>query len=263
MTDYRTWTGRTRLVVAAVLLLAAAACGAKRDVLPVDPAEADKFLMDRGTATLKERKWVDSREYFRQVIDNYPGSVYRAEAKLGIGDAYLGEDSAESLVLAAAEYREFLTFYPNHARADYAQYQLAMTYFEQMRAPDRDVTPTKQALAEFDVFFERYPKSPLMPEVKEQWRVARDRLSASSYGVGVSYFRRKFDFAAIPRFREVLEEDPGFSRIDGVYYHLAESLARSDRKAEAIPLFDRLIKEHKTSEYVERAQKPLKELQAQ
>ena len=35
-----------------------------------------------------------------------------------------------------------------------------MTHFKQMRAPDRDQTPTKEALAEFDVFFERYPNSP-------------------------------------------------------------------------------------------------------
>jgi outer membrane protein assembly factor BamD len=263
MTEPRTWTGRARLVIAAVLLLAAAACGSKQEVLPVDPAEADKFLMDRGTAALKERKWIDAREYFRQVVDNYPGSVHRANARLGIADAYLGEDSTESLVLAAAEYRDFLTYYPTNERADYAQYNLAMTFFGQMRAPDRDNTPTKQALSEFAVFFERYPNSPLMAEVKQKWREARDRLSAHSYGVGVSYFRRRLDFAAVPRFREVLQEDPGFSRIDGVYYHLAESLARSDRKGEAIPLFDRLIKEHATSEYVERAQKRLKELQAQ
>jgi outer membrane protein assembly factor BamD len=264
MTEIRTWRRRARWIAAAVaLVLISAACGAKNDVLPVDPAEADRFLFERGMATLKERKWMEAREYFRQVIDNYPGSLHRAEAKLGIADAYLGENSSESRVLAAAEYREFLTFYPTHPRADYAQYSLAMTFFRQMRAPDRDFTPTKEALAEFDTFFQRYPQSPLTAEVKQNWRIARDRLSESSYNVGLGYFRRNLMFAAIPRFREILDLDPGFSRIDGVYYHLAEALARSDRKAEAVPLFDRLIKEHPASEFVERAQTRLKELQAQ
>ena len=47
--------------------------------------------------------WLDAREFFRQVVDNYPGSPLRADAKLGVGDSYLGERSAESLVLALLE----------------------------------------------------------------------------------------------------------------------------------------------------------------
>src|SRR5688500_14540546 len=148
-----------RGVVLAVLLLAAACGGGTRDVTPANVANPDRFLYDRGMASLKEEKWLEAREYFRQVVDNYPGSPLRPDAKLGLGDAYLGESSAESLVLADNEYREFLTFYPRSARADYAQYQLAMTYFEQMRAPDRDQTPTREALAELEALFTRFPES--------------------------------------------------------------------------------------------------------
>ena len=73
--------------------------------------------------------------YFQQIVDGYPQSPFRPDAKLGVGDAYLGEDTAESVVLAANEFREFLQFYPTNPRADYAQYKLAMSHFEQMRAP--------------------------------------------------------------------------------------------------------------------------------
>ena len=252
-----------RAVVVLVLLLGAAACSAREEAPPPDPALADRFLFERGTDALNRRKWLDAREYYRQIVDNYPLSPHRADAKLGIGDAFLGEETAESLVLAANEFREFLTFYPTHERADYAQYKLAMTYFAQMRAPDRDQTPTKEALAEFDAFFTRFPNSPLTPEVKEKWRIARDRLSAWSYGAGLFYYRRQWYPGAIDRFREVIREDPGFSQMDGVYYHLAESLARTDKKAEAIPLFDRLVSEYKASEHLEKAQERLQELKAQ
>lgn len=248
--------------LALALLVLAAACGAKKPVAPPDPALADRFLFERGTEALNKKKWIDAREYFRQIVDNYPLSPHRADAKIGIGDAFLGENSAESLVLGANEFREFLTFYPTHQRAPYAQYKLAMTYFNQMHAPDRDQTPTTEALTEFDTFFTRYSNSPLTPEVRQKWRIARDRLSAASYLVGLSYFRQKWYPGAIDRFREVIQADPGFSGIDGVYYHLAESLARTDKKAEAIPLFDRLVSEYKTSEHVEKAQERLEELKA-
>jgi len=256
---------RAGVLFALLISFGAAACGAKKDALPSDPAQADKFLLDHGKEALAKKKWMDAREYFRKVVDNYPNSGYRAEAKLGIGEAFLGEKSAESLVLAAGEFRDFLMFYPIHDLADRAQYSLAMTYFKQMHPADRDQTPTKEALTEFGIFFERFPKSSLMPEARANWRTARDRLSEHSYKVGVSYYKRTWRLcpAAVSRFREILREDPEYSGMDGVYFYMAECFARADNKAEAIPLFDRVVNEYKTSEHFEKAQKRLKELQAQ
>lgn len=230
---------------------------------PAQTANPDRFLFDRGNAALKDRKWLDAREYFRQVVDNYPGSPLRADAKLGVGDSYLGERSAESLVLADTEYREFLTFYPTHARADYAQFKLAMSYFEQMRAADRDQTPTREALAEFQVFFDRFPNSPMMPEARQRWREAQDRLSEHNFRVGLTYYRLRAYAGALSRFQEVLKEDPAYTRRDEVYYYLGELFVRADNKAEALPYFERLVKEFVESEYLARANQRIQELKAQ
>ena len=260
------FTAWQRVLGAACLLIivtAATGCAGKKDNLPPDPAVADQFLMQKGREALVKKRWIEAREYFREVIDNYSSSPLRPEAKLAMGDSYLGEASAEALVLGANEYREFLTFYPRNPNAETAQYNLAMTYFKQMRKPDRDQTATKEALQEFDVFFQRYPDSPLTPQVKEKWRIARDRISEATYTVGVSYMKRKWYPGAIDRFNEVVRDDPGFSHMDAVYFNLAETLARADRKGEAIPLFDRVVKEYTTSEFLEKAQKRLQELQAQ
>jgi outer membrane protein assembly factor BamD len=246
-----------------LLLLAVTACGGNRNTVPNDVGNPDRFLYDRGTTALNERKWADAREYFRQVVDNYPNSPLRPDAKIGVGDTYLGEKTAESLVLSANEYREFLTFYPTNARADYAQYKLAMTHYEQMRAPERDQTETQGALREFQIFFDRYPMSPLMEEVRMKWREARDRLSRAEFRVGFHYFRIRWYPGAIPRFRQVLKEDPEFSGRDEVYFYLAESLARTDKKAEAIPYFERLLAEFEVSEHIEEAKKRLEELKTQ
>src|SRR4029453_1544654 len=142
----------TRLVFVIVLIVAStAACGGKKTTVPPGTPQPDKFLYDRGSGELKEKNWLAAREYFRQIVDNYPQSPLRPDAKLAIGDTYLGENTTESLVLAANEFREFLTFYPTHTRADYAQYKLAMSHYKQMRAPERDQTETREAVKEFDV----------------------------------------------------------------------------------------------------------------
>lgn len=257
---------RLAIAMAALVTLAglsAAGCSARQTAPPPGTAQPDRFLFERGTAALKEREWVNARTYFQQIVDGYPQSPFRPDAKLGVGDSYLGEDTAASVVLAANEFREFLQFYPTSMRADYAQYKLAMSHFEQMRAPERDQSETREALKEFDVFFQRYPNSALMPEVKKNWRIARDRLSQASYGVGLHYYRVRWYPGAIDRFREVLRDDPDYTGRDSVYFYLAESLARTDKTPEAIPYFERLLQEFPSSEHVEDAKVRLQALRNQ
>ena len=249
-----------RVGLAVALAATVVACGGNRRVSPQSTGQPDRFLMDRGNESSGKRDWVDAREYYRQVVDNYPQSPLRPDAKLGIGETYLGEGSTESLVLAANEFREFLTFYPTNPKADQAQYKLAMTFVKQMKAAARDQTATKEGLKEFQVFFERYPNSPLTPEVKKQWREARDRLSEASYLVGYQYYRQRWYPGAVDRFREVLRDDPEYSKRDAVYYYLAESLAKSSKPAEAVPYFERVLTEFQQSEHTDDAKKRLAEL---
>ncbi len=139
---------RTRVIVArylclVALLAAASACASAPKSPPVGAEEPDKFLYDHGSKAIKDKKWFAAREYFRQLVDSYPQSNFRADAKLGIGDSYLGEGSAEGQVMAINEFKEFLAYYPTHDRAHYAQFQLGMAHFKQMRKSNRDQTETQ------------------------------------------------------------------------------------------------------------------------
>lgn len=255
---------RVPVLLAAVALsaLAGGACGARSDTMPPGTGEPDKFLYQRGTESIDQKRWMTAREYFRRIIDSYPQSELRPDAKLGIGDSYLGEGTGESLVLAANEFREFLTFYPTNPRADYAQYKLGMVYFKQMRAPQRDQTETREAVREFQTFVERYPNSALRPEVEAKLREARDRVSQSEYQVGVFYYKQRWYPGAIDRLRAVLKNDPEFTFRDGAYYHLAESLVQVKLEADALPLYEKLLAEFQQSEYLEKARARQAEIKA-
>src|SRR5207245_10465901 len=148
-------------------LAAALACGVRHaGLVAPGTSEPDHFLFDKGTAALNAKKCLTSREFFKQVVETYVQSPYRPDSKLGIGDSYLGEGTAEALVLAINEFREFLTFYPTNPRADYAQYKLGLAHFKQMRAAQRDQTATREAVKEFEAFEARYPNSKLMTQAK-------------------------------------------------------------------------------------------------
>jgi outer membrane protein assembly factor BamD len=250
----------------ALVLASVTACATGPKRPPVGTLEPDKFLWERGAAELKSKHWLTAREYFRQLMDSYPQSMYRANAKVGLGDTYLGDGSAEGNVLAINEYREFLSFYPTHKLADYAQYKLGMAHYYQMKGPERDQTETKLAIVELTKFVEHPidPNSELLPEARAHLREARDRLSDAEYRIAYFYLRtQKFPPAAIDRFSAILKQDPQYTRRDGVYYYLAQSLLKIGRPAEALPYLDRLIAEFEQSEYLEDARKLAASLKAE
>jgi outer membrane protein assembly factor BamD len=256
---------RRRLRAAAVLalLVALAACGSAPIRPPVGTLEPDKFLYERGSEALEARRWFTAREYFRQLVDSYPQSPFRAPAKLGIGDTYLGENTLEAQLMAINEFREFLSFYPTHERADYAQYRLGMAHFNQMRNPYRDQTETKEAIAEFTTFVQRYPNSPLLPEARERLREAKDRLGQYEFNVGLQYYRMRWYPGALDRFLTLLKQDPEYSYRDAVYYYIAQTLLRIERPFEALPYLERLIEEFEQSEHLETARRQAADIRSQ
>jgi outer membrane protein assembly factor BamD len=256
----------TRPLLALAVLIVATLAGAcaphGRGAIPPGTAQPDQFLFDKGTEALNQKKWLTAREYFKQLTETYTQSPLRPDAKLGIGDTYLGEGSTEALVLAINEFQEFLSFYPTNRRSDYAQYKMGMAHFRQMRAAQRDQSETRDTIRELETFVVRYPNSELSTEVKGKLREARDRLSEADYEVGVFYFKQRWYPGAIDRLTVLLKQDPEYTGRDGAYFFLAESLNKVNRQAEALPYYEKLVEEFEMSEHLEDARKRIAELKA-
>lgn len=249
----------------AAAALAPAACGGRDVEIPdLTQADADEILFERGSLALEEEAWSTAREYFVQIRDNYPQSALRARARLGIVDSYEGEGTDVAFVSALSELREFLRLYPpTHELAPEAQFKLGMVFFRQMRRPERDQTETRSAIAEFETFVELYAEfadPQLLEDARARLREARDRLSDANFLIGRFYYRLRYYPGAIDRFREILDVDPGYTRRDAVYFHLADALATIDRGAEALPLFERLVSEFPATEFIEDANLRIAEL---
>lgn len=247
------------LLSALCSLLLFAACSSNPPVT-AGPGEADQILLERGQAALKDRSWTRARTYFTELLESYPQSPLRADAKLGVGDTFLGENNSASYVYAQNEYREFLAFYPTSPKADYAQMQLGMVHFNQMLNAQRDQTETREAIKEFQAFVDRFPNSPLLPQVKQRLRESRDRLSDWDLQVGNFYLSVRLYHAADVRYRHILTSDPDYTRKDALYFRLAETLEKSDKKAEALPYYERLVNEFEQSEHLEETRRRIDRL---
>tara|TARA_B100000929_G_scaffold286858_1_gene272647 strand:- start:3094 stop:3900 length:807 start_codon:yes stop_codon:yes gene_type:complete len=248
----------------ALLLMSGVACTPQDPAaLPPGTPEPDRYLFEHGSILFEGEDWDKAQTVFRRLVDVYPQSPYRFDAKLAIGDSLLEKGGLASLIQAVNEFEEFLRFYPTHPRAAYAQFKIGVTYSEGMLASDRDQTSTEMAIEAFDQFFELYPDSDLLDEARKWHRTARDRLSEAYFRVGEFYFNGGWYPGAIQRMRVVLDEDPGYTARDAVYFVLGESLAIIGRGDEALPYFNQLVDDFDQSAYLEQARRRIAELESQ
>ena len=147
--------------------------------------------------------------------------------------------------------REFLAFYPTNPRADYAQMQLGMVHFNQMLSPQRDQTETREAIRELQTFVDRFPNSKLLP-VGEAAACARRRTDCRTRTARANFYSSIRLYSAPSRVTATCwKTDPEYTRRDSLYFHLAESLEKSGRQAEALPFYERLVQEFEKSEHLE------------
>ena len=80
--------------------------------------------------------------------------------------------------------------------------------------------------------------------------------------MGVFYYRTRWYPGAIVRMRDVLKDNPGFSKRDGLYYYLADTYVKMGLVPEAPPLLDKLATEFKQSPFLEKGSKLMAEIKA-
>jgi len=253
----------TRIFFLAFLLMVLILCPmCKKKQLEIDPeiASSDEALFKMGEQFIKKDP-EKARLYFRQVIDSFPKSFYAQRAKLAIGDSYFQKGDEGSLILAASEYREFISLYPFSPSAAYAQYQIAMTYYKKALKPGRDQTKTRQALEEFKKVITKYPLSEEAKSSKEKIEDCENRLAEHTLQIGKLYYKMKAFKASTSRLTDILTTYPNFDKMDHVYYYLADSYYKWKKAEQSLPYFTKLVSDFPESEFAKKAEDRLKEIE--
>ena len=226
-------------------------------------AQADRRLLALAQQSLEDRDWETARTWFRQLLDSYPRSQFAGDARLGIADTYNNRRGAQNALLAATEYRDYLTFFPNHPRADYAQFQLAFGHFKRRRSADRDQEDTRLAATEFDKLLELYPNSRYAEDARVHLVECKNDLAASLLLKAEFYQdHRRWCRGAIPRLEQILTEYPGFGRLVEVRHRLGRALTDCGRANEALVHYQKIVEEHTDSAYTEEARERIREILA-
>ena len=241
------------VLILTVSLLFVINCGSKK--VPKDLT--DEQLYDAAMKELTSDKggfpWIfRGRDYdmiftyLKEIQLRYTYSPYAALAELRTGDAYFEKEEYEQ---AAIEYEEFLKRHPGHAEAPYATYRLALSYYKEIKSPDRDPLNTRLALQWFNTFIEKYPDSPLVPDARERALRCRDRLARREIYIGNFYSRRDNYKAAADRYKIVVDDYNETQRYQEALYLLGKAYAKSDQYDLARQTLNRLVQEFPNEKY--------------
>lgn len=234
-----------------VLMILFPGCAAKKPSAPVTPYEE---LYERAMKQMEKGNFFKARSLLEQIVSGVnQDPELAANVQLAMADSYYGRRGLLNLADAMSRYSTFLTFYPTHEKADYAQYRLAMCHLKQVYSPDRDQHETFTALAEFRKVLVLYPDSPYVDLAGEKINDCVELLADHDYKVGMFYFRRRAYLGATDRFLDILDQFPRYPRKDRVYYYLSESLIRTNRVEEADVYLRKLAETYPDSEFVKKA----------
>jgi outer membrane protein assembly factor BamD len=192
------------LMLLPVIMLPVAGCAGKK-------IKSDTAYVARDVNTLyslaKDR--VDKGDYeeaaklFDEVERQHPYSVWARRAQLMSAFSYY---MAQKYPDAVSSAQRFLTIHPGNKDAPYANYLIAMSYYQQIEDVTREQKITQQASDSFNELIRRYPQSRYASDARLKLDLINHHLAGKEMEIGRYYQRAGLWLAAAYRFRAVVDK---------------------------------------------------------
>jgi outer membrane protein assembly factor BamD len=208
------------MVVAALTLAGCGGGGGGGEPNVAIEAQSAEQIFQRAEAELANGKPEDAAVLFTEIERLYPYSDWAKRGLIMAAFSYHQDRDYEQSRAAAQRY---IDFYPADEDAAYAQYLLALSYYDQINLVGRDQGVTYQALQALRAVIEIYPDSEYATTSMLKFDLAFDHLAGKEMEIGRYYLKRKHYAAAINRFRVVVEDFQTTTHTPEALHRLVES----------------------------------------
>ncbi len=217
------------LGVLAIISVAACERVASISNVDVETLSAEE-IYQAGERAMQRRANETAASYFGDIERLFPYSDWASRGLVMQAYAF---HQAKKYDDSRASAQRYLTFYPTLEDADWAQYLIALSYYDQIYDVGRDQALTINALQELRKVIETYPESEYADEAKPRFDLAFDHLAAKEMEVGRFYLGKQEYVAAINRFRIVVEDFQTTRHTPEALYRLVEAYVALGLNGEA------------------------------
>tara|TARA_B100000900_G_C20503762_1_gene684920 strand:- start:204 stop:1043 length:840 start_codon:yes stop_codon:yes gene_type:complete len=161
---------------------------------------------------------------FNEAETLFPQSTWAPQSALMSAYSYYIQDYYGD---AIAELIRFKKIYPKHKNIDYANYLLAICYYEQIVDEKKDLESILKAKETFAILIKNFPNTEYALDAEFKVDLINDILASKEMYIGRYYLEKKKWIPAINRFRTVLDDyettiyvEEAIHRLVEVYYIL-------------------------------------------
>ena len=244
----------TALVLVCAVALPVAGCARNRakggDTVYV--ARDVNTLYNLAKRQLDRGNYNAAAKLFDEVERQHPYSVWARRAQLMSAYSYYVAREYPDAISSA---RRFTTIHPGNKDAPYANYLIAMSYYNQIVDVTRDQKITQQAADSFGELIRRYPESRYASDARLKLDLINDHLAGKEMEIGRYYQRAGNWLAATQRFRTVVDKFQTTSHAPEALERLVESYLALGIPAEAQKAAAVLGANYPGSKWYERAYK--------
>ncbi len=215
----RSFRGRVSRAVLFGAVLVLSACRGGDNEVPLENFSAEE-LYNRAEFQIAVGEPDEAARVFGEVERLYPYSEWAKRALIMQAFAYHRARDYNSSRGAA---QRFIDTYPGDEDAAYAQYLLALSYYDQIDDVGRDQGLTFQALQALRDVIEIYPDSEYARSSILKFDLAYDHLAGKEMEIGRYYLKRGHYVAAVNRFRVVVEDFQTTTQTPEALFRLIES----------------------------------------
>ena len=149
----------------------------------------------------------------------YPQSEWASKSALMAAYSYY---AGNYYFDAIYELERFIKTYPKDKRLNYANFLLAMCYYEQIVDEKKDLGPLLQAQQQFQFVIKNYPETDFALDSKYKLDLINDVLASKEIYLGRYYIKKEKWIAAINRFKEVLNKYQTTIYVEEAMHRLVE-----------------------------------------
>ena len=214
-----------RLISTLIILLLLHACS-KEEIVYNPSSKTDPYkLYEEGLEAFDKSNYFFANKKFSEAELNFEVVELAAKSAImssfslyGINFYYEAEENL----------KRFLNSYPSDKHVIYANYLLAIIYYEQIEDEKKDLKPLLKANEQIDFFIKKYPNSDYAADLKFKKDLIQNQLAAKEMYIAKYYMNIQKWVPAINRLRNIVEDydktifiEEALHRLVEIHYHLS------------------------------------------
>lgn len=223
-----------KFIIYFLLLVSFVTCS-KKQTITVSISPNEEF--QKGLNYLQSKKYNEAIEVFQNLVFNYPGTSYGADAQYYLAETYFQKKDYQS---AITEFEFFINSFSGNQYLEDALYKLALCYFNITPAVGKDQAILAKSLDVLEDLLDRFPETKYKEDVAKLRKNVMERWAEKSFRIGELYYKSDEYNSARIYFDYVQEQYPNNKWANLSKYFIAQIYEKVDSLPQAIMIYESL-----------------------